>query len=272
MNFEDLQEEEIITKPTKKVVVEEIPLSKQKHSRLTPLTRGEKEYMFEEKLKEANKLKEDTKLKEDLSTCVKEEENTVITIKEKKDNCLIVIQDKTVEEEFIVKKDKDDNFVKEKIDRPYSSNQSLQDNFKSFMKKKKTEKIKTKNALDILKTCRILNPDEVFRNELRQKFINQAKKYFGVPYSKKFWKEGDEHFNSPLFLDCCGLIRRCVNDLSEDFKFTMFGWNQQYQYDILPDEIEYDQLKPGDLIFYSGTFFDKEKVIYLFSGNLNIMI
>lgn len=121
-----------------------------------------------------------------------------------------------------------------------------------------------------------MNPDEEFRKELRYKFIEQAKKYLGVPYAKKFYKEGDEFYDSPMFLDCCALIRRCVNDLSEEFKFTLFGWNQQYQYDILPDEIEFKDLQPGDLVFYSATFYEKDKVfiyIYLiYSGNLNIMI
>lgn len=111
-----------------------------------------------------------------------------------------------------------------------------------------------------MRSAKILNPDIDYQNLLRQKFIDQAKKYLGVPYSKKFYKEGDEYFNSPLFLDCCGLIRQCVNDLQEDFKFSLFGWNQAYQYDILPNEITFDQLKPGDLVFYSATFYDPSSV------------
>lgn len=89
----------------------------------------------------------------------------------------------------------------------------------------------------------------------------QAKKYLGVPYAKRFHNEGDILYNSPIFIDCCALVRKCVNDLSDDFKFTLFGWNQQYQYDILPDEIPFEEIKPGDLVFYSGTFYEDKKVI-----------
>lgn len=28
-----------------------------------------------------------------------------------------------------------------------------------------------------------------FQEELRQKFINQAKKYFGIPYARKYWSK-----------------------------------------------------------------------------------
>lgn len=113
-----------------------------------------------------------------------------------------------------------------------------------------------------MKAAKILNPDECFRKKLRQKFIDQAHSYLGVPYAKKFYKEGDEHFSSPIFLDCCGLVRKCVNDLSDDFKFSLMGWNQQYQYDILPEEITFEEMEPGDLIFYSATFYDKLGVGY----------
>ncbi len=136
---------------------------------------------------------------------------------------------------------------------------ALQENFKIFLKKRKEEKLKMKTSIDILKSAKILNPDSLYIDNLRNMFISQAKSYLGVPYSKKFYSEGDEFFNSPLFLDCCGLIRKCVNDLSDYFKFSLFGWNQAYQYDILPDEITFNELKPGDLIFYSAIFYEKER-------------
>jgi hypothetical protein len=118
--------------------------------------------------------------------------------------------------------------------------------------------------IDILRSAKVLNPDQTFRDQLRQKFIDQAFKYIGVPYSKKYYEEGDKYFDSPLFLDCCGLIRKCVNDLSEEFGFSLFGWNQQYQYDILPEEIEFSELRPGDLVFYSATFYEHTKVMFEF--------
>lgn len=35
-------------------------------------------------------------------------------------------------------------------------------------------------------------------------------------------------FNAPLFLDCCGLIRKVLRDLKEDFGFEIGPWNQAY--------------------------------------------
>ena len=65
---------------------------------------------------------------------------------------------------------------------------------------------------------------------LRMKFIQQAEKYFGVPYAKKYFEPGSKlylkkyyfnntvilnliylkapEYNSNIFLDCCGLVRR----------------------------------------------------------------
>ena len=36
----------------------------------------------------------------------------------------------------------------------------------------------------------------------------------------------DANYNSPLFLDCCALVRQVVHDLREDFGFTLGRWNQ----------------------------------------------
>lgn len=57
------------------------------------------------------------------------------------------------------------------------------------------------------------------------KFIETAKKYYGVPYAKRFYKEDEEMYNAPLFLDCCALIRQIVYDLREDFGFVLDKWN-----------------------------------------------
>jgi hypothetical protein len=101
--------------------------------------------------------------------------------------------------------------------------------------------------------------DPNFRNRLRQKFIEQAKSYIGIPYSKKYHPEGTEYHNSPLFLDCCGLVRRCVYDLKDEFGFALGRWNQAYQYDVLPFEIKFEQMQPGDLIFYSAKYYDNKR-------------
>jgi len=49
--------------------------------------------------------------------------------------------------------------------------------------------------------------DPAFKAQLREKFVETCKKYFGVPYAKRYWKEGEKHFDSPIFLDCCALVR-----------------------------------------------------------------
>ena len=65
-----------------------------------------------------------------------------------------------------------------------------------------------------------------FRDILRKKFIETAKKYFGVPYAKRFHKPGSELRKSKLFLDCCALIRQIVFDLREKFGFILQRYNQ----------------------------------------------
>jgi len=109
---------------------------------------------------------------------------------------------------------------------------------------------------------------------LREKFVSQAFKYLGTPYTKKVYKEGDDHYYSPIFLDCCGLVRQCVNDLSEDFGFSLSKYNQGYQFDILPFEIPKEEAKRGDLVFYTATYVKEQKVLSCIrsSGNLSLMI
>lgn len=49
-----------------------------------------------------------------------------------------------------------------------------------------------------------------------------------------------------------------VFDLRQDFGYTLGKWNQSYQFDLLPDEgLTEKDAKPGDLIFYSATYYDK---------------
>ena len=95
---------------------------------------------------------------------------------------------------------------------------------------------------------------------LRKKFVNQAISYLGIPYGKIYLKEDNPLYKSEIFLDCCGLVRQCINDLNEDFGFMLGRWNQAYQFDLLPEIIEFNQLKRGDLIFYTATFYKEKKV------------
>lgn len=91
---------------------------------------------------------------------------------------------------------------------------------------------------------------------IRDKFIETAKKYFGVPYAKRYWSPGEKHYDSPIFLDCCALVRQVVYDMREDFGFTLDRWNQCYQFDTLPIELKENEMKPGDLIFYTGIYYN----------------
>ena len=127
---------------------------------------------------------------------------------------------------------------------------SLQDSFKRF----RVQKVKERK---ILQRCR----DEIssngprteeYKSQLRQKFIDQSKKYIGVPYAERF--KAPEAPVAPLYLDCCALVRKCVQDLQEEFGFVIGKWNQCYQMDTLPVVLEQSQLKPGDLIFYEGVY------------------
>ena len=41
-----------------------------------------------------------------------------------------------------------------------------------------------------------------------------------------------------------------------DFGFKVGRWNQAYLYDTLPITQTLSEMKPGDLVFYSGIYFD----------------
>lgn len=136
------------------------------------------------------------------------------------------------------------------------SNVSLQENFLKFLAERKKQ-IKNKN---FKANKQIKNRDSTeYREELRQKFIDRVKHYIGIPYAKRYHDPGTEAYNSPIFLDCCGLVRQVMDDLKEDFGFRIGRWNQAYQYDVLGDEIPFEEMRPGDLIFYSATYYDTKK-------------
>ena len=90
--------------------------------------------------------------------------------------------------------------------------------------------------------------------------MTQLEKYFGVPYHPSYHRDpSSPHHNAPLFLDCCGLIRRVCQDLVEDFGFLIGPGNQAYQFETCPVEVEEKDLKPGDLVFTAGTYFKEGK-------------
>ena len=157
-----------------------------------------------------------------------------------------------------IHKEEDDNdflVTKPKASRVVIGDESvsLQASFERFRVQKKKER-------QILQMCRgDVNGgprSDTFKESLRAKFIDTAKRYLGVPYAERY-KAPDAPI-APLYLDCCGLVRQVLKDLQEDFGFVIGRWNQCYQMDTLPIVLEEKDLKPGDLIFYEGTYYSNK--------------
>lgn len=129
-----------------------------------------------------------------------------------------------------------------------SGDGSLQGNFKSF--RKYMNNLVKKNKVQ-LKAFRE-NPQRMA--ELREKFIETAKTLLGIPYGKKYLIAHPD-YDKDDYLDCCGLVRRAVSLLEDEFGFHLGRWNQAYQYDTLPEEIPYEKMQPGDLVFYTGIYY-----------------
>eukprot|EP00743_Colponemidia_sp_Colp-15_P010963 GILK01012157.1.p1 GENE.GILK01012157.1~~GILK01012157.1.p1 ORF type:complete len:685 (-),score=132.26 GILK01012157.1:143-2197(-) len=100
------------------------------------------------------------------------------------------------------------------------------------------------------------NPERLQR--LRNKFIENAKKYIGVPYHRRYHEPDSPTFKAPLFLDCCALVRQAIFDMKDELGFSLARWNQAYQVDTLPIKLEEHEMKPGDLIFYEGIYYNKK--------------
>ena len=145
----------------------------------------------------------------------------------------------------------DDGERLERRDDPIKGD-SLQARFEA-MRQRRIEA--QKRVTDANKALSKPKRSQSVRDELRAKFVEQAKSYLGVPYSAKASGVQD----APLYLDCCNLVRRCLLDLRHEFGFKVGHWNQSYQFDTLPIEVEPSALKPGDLIFWSATYNDSSK-------------
>ena len=130
---------------------------------------------------------------------------------------------------------------------------SLQKNFLKFREQKIKER-------QMIKLCQATSASggrsSEFKDRLRKRFIEQAKRYVGVPYAERYKKPEDPI--APLYLDCCALVRKAVKDLQDEFGFIFGKWNQAYQMDTLPIVLKFEDLKPGDLIFYEGTYNSKK--------------
>eukprot|EP00928_Gymnodinium_smaydae_P064365 TRINITY_DN4770_c1_g1_i2.p1 TRINITY_DN4770_c1_g1~~TRINITY_DN4770_c1_g1_i2.p1 ORF type:complete len:711 (+),score=135.18 TRINITY_DN4770_c1_g1_i2:43-2133(+) len=132
--------------------------------------------------------------------------------------------------------------------------ESLQARFSRFKKERQRER-----ALGRRNAATRTAPGLRDADALRARFVQACRSYLGVPYGRKGHEPDEPEYNAPLFLDCCGLVRRAVQDLQEDFGFAIGRWNQAYQFETLPKDVSVEQLKPGDLIFIEGIYFDEKK-------------
>ncbi|RUS81566.1 hypothetical protein EGW08_010667, partial [Elysia chlorotica] len=139
---------------------------------------------------------------------------------------------------------------------PKKAKNSLQDSFLHFRKKRQDEIRQERRRRDAILEA---NADPVRMCKLREKIIAQAKRYFGVPYARKYWQPNTAEYKSPMFLDCCGLVRQVVRDLQDDLGFRLGPWNQAYMFDTLPVTLTRRQMRPGDLVFMTGEYTNPKK-------------
>jgi hypothetical protein len=100
--------------------------------------------------------------------------------------------------------------------------QDLRANFERF-KKQKVEQIKYRKY--VTEQATVDKKDPIIKKRLREKFLETAKKYFGVPYAKRYFNPGEPHYDAPIFLDCCALVRQITYDMREDLGFYLDRWN-----------------------------------------------
>ncbi|KAH8072530.1 hypothetical protein SO694_00002827 [Aureococcus anophagefferens] len=138
---------------------------------------------------------------------------------------------------------------------------SLQDAFAKFRRgRRKTKPTVPASELKVRAAARRAADPAGDKARLRKKFIEKLKTYVGVPYAERYHKPGDALHGRPLYLDCCGLIRRAAQEMRADFGFDLGHWNQAYQFATCPTAREFPAtVEPGDLLFVKGTYFKGRK-------------
>ncbi len=105
---------------------------------------------------------------------------------------------------------------------PAASQNDLRANFERF-KKQKVEQIKYRKY--VTEQTTVDKKDPAVKKRLREKFLETAKKYFGVPYAKRYFQPGEPLYDAPMFLDCCALVRQITYDMKDDLGFYLDRWN-----------------------------------------------
>jgi len=133
--------------------------------------------------------------------------------------------------------------------------ETLQERFMRFRKERQREHALARRSAKAVSTAGGGRDTE----KLRQKFVAACLSYEGVPY-KRSCEPDDPDSDAPLVLDCCALVRQAVKDLQEDFGFAISRWNQAYQFETLPVELSFEQMRPGDIVFVEGKYHAKGRV------------
>lgn len=144
---------------------------------------------------------------------------------------------------------------------------NLQDAFAQFRAKRAKQLAKQKAKKDAARKAMELRrrTDPKFQEQLRAEFVARARSYLGVPYSKsvatKVCVAGDPDLEAEKYLDCCGVVRQVLRDLSDKFGFSVGPWNQAYQFETLSESelSSLSDMQPGDLIFTAGTYYNQER-------------
>ena len=131
---------------------------------------------------------------------------------------------------------------------------SLQDRFQQMRNRRLAAEARLK-AAEAARAAGGRSPES--KRQLRERFVEQVKSYIGTPYSSV--RNPELAGSNPLFLDCCGLVRRALLDLKEDFGFEVGPWAQEYLFDTLPTSVEPHELVPGDLVFWKAEPNDPER-------------
>ncbi|CAF3542371.1 unnamed protein product [Rotaria sordida] len=163
---------------------------------------------------------------------------------------------RTMNTKFVV--DWSDSTTLTSPNKTKTNDNNLQEAFQRFREQRMNE-ICLQQRVELKRKKKICRSDSGRMYRLRLKFVEQAKRYLGIPYAKKYFEPGTSEYESKLFLDCCGLVRRVMYDLSKDFGFVIGPWNQSYMFDTLPKTITHlSDVQPGDLVFISATYYNEK--------------